>query len=105
MRVVDKEPGVTNGVNSCTLIPAGAKGPSKPEGHGLPLHLRSLYERCVAHLDTQQAVEIHQLLNELADTFSKGGHDLGRTELLKHQMNTRDAVPIRHAVTSAVALC
>ena len=85
--------GVTNCVNSCELIPAGAK--EKPKGHGLPQHLRSLYERSVAYLSSQQAMEVYQLLNEFADTFSKETHDLGRIDLVKHQINTRDAAPIR----------
>ena len=77
-----REPGgsdVINCVNSCKLIPAGVKKPSKPEGKGLPQHLRSLYERNVAHLDIQQAVEVYQLLNEFADT-SKGPHNLGEKQ-------------------------
>ena len=82
-------------VNYCELISTGTKEPSKPEVCGLPQHLRSLYERSVAHLDDQQAVEVYQLLNEFADTFSKGAGDLGRTDLVKHQINTGDAAPIR----------
>ena len=66
-------------VNSCKLISTGHSGkePSEPEVHGLPQHLRSLYEKSVAHLDDQQAVEVYQLLIEFADTFSKGADDLG----------------------------
>ena len=37
---------------------------------------------------------MYELLREFADTFSEGAHDLGRTDLVKHQINTRDAVPI-----------
>ena len=72
-----------SGVNSCELISTGAKEPSEPEVCGLPQHLRSLYERSVAHLDDQQAVVVYQLLNEFADTFSKGAGNLGRTDLVK----------------------
>ena len=88
-----REPGgsdVMNCVNSCKFIPAGVKKPSKSEGQGLPQYLRSLYEKSVAHLDIQQVVEV---LNEFADT-SKGPHDLGKTDLVKHQINTGNAAPI-----------
>ena len=74
---------------------SSSQEPSEPEVCGLPQHLRSLYERSVAHLNDQQAVEVYQLLNEFADTFSKGVGDLGRTGLVKHQINTGDAALIR----------
>ena len=81
--------------DSCQFIPTGTKGPAQPVVHNLTQYLRGLYARSTIHVNTQEAQEVYELLCEFADTFSEGAHDLGRTDLVKHQINTRDAVPIR----------
>ena len=82
-------------VNSCRVFSTGAMETEQIVGRELPQNPRSLYGRSVAHLNTQQATEVYQLLSEFSDTFSEGAHDLGRTDLVKHQINTGGAAPIR----------
>ena len=64
----------------------------------LPPHLKELYERSVAALDEDEFQGVHKLLHEFSDIFSAGPHDLGCTDLIKHQINTGDAPPIRQPV-------
>ena len=61
-------------------------------------HLKELYERSVAALDEDEFQGVHKLLHEFSDIFSAGPHDLGCTDLIKHQINTGDAPPIRQPV-------
>ena len=64
----------------------------------LPPHLEELYECSVAALDEDEFQEVHKLLNEFSDISSAGPHDLGCTNLIKHQINTGEAPPIRQPV-------
>ena len=61
----------------------------------LPDHLRDLYNRSTADLTTQESKQLYDLLLEFADVLSESPHDLGRTDLVKHQINTNGANPIR----------
>ena len=61
----------------------------------LPHHLRELYERSVTGLTTREAEQLSDLLLDFSDVFSEGSHDLGRTDLVKHNINTEGAAPIR----------
>ena len=60
-----------------------------------PHHLCELYKRSTTDLTTQESEQLRKLLIEFADVFSEGPHDLGRTDLVKHQINTEGAAPIR----------
>ena len=64
----------------------------------LPPHLKELYERSVAALEETECQEVHKLLNEYSDIFSAGPHDLGCTDLIKHQIHTGEAPPLRQPV-------
>ena len=46
-------------------------------------------------LTTQEAEQLSDLLLDFSDVFSKGSHDLGRTDLVKHNINTDGAASIR----------
>lgn len=61
----------------------------------LPNHLQDLYDRSVVCLTPDQRKQVHDLLCEYSDIFSQGSHDLGRTDLIKHKINTGDAPPMR----------
>ena len=61
----------------------------------LPEHLKELYRASTDGLTPNQQTQVYNLLCELADVFSQGPHDLGRTDLVQHCINTRDASPIR----------
>ncbi len=61
----------------------------------VPSHLQDLWQRSVVCLTEEQAGEVGQLLSRYADVFSKGDHDLGCTDLVKHHIHTGDARPIK----------
>ena len=50
----------------------------------LPLHL---YESSVANLTAKEAEQLLDLLLDFSNVFSEGSHDLGRTDVVKHQIN------------------
>ena len=61
----------------------------------VPSHLQDLWKRAVEDLDPLHHGAITELLVDYADVFSKGDGDLGRTDLVKHGINTGSARPIR----------
>ena len=61
----------------------------------LPSHLQDLYERSVACLMPDHKKQVYDLLCEYSDLFSQGVHDLGRTDLIKHRIDTGDAPHMR----------
>ena len=48
----------------------------------------------VSGLTTQEAEQLMALLLDFSNVFSEGPHDLGRTDLVKHGINTAGAAPI-----------
>jgi len=64
-------------------------GPSEP-GNGA-----RLLGVDTKRLDASQLQELDTLVNDFRDTFSTGRHDLGRTDLTYHQIDTGDASPIK----------
>ena len=69
---------------------------SQVKGDDLPKHLKDLYARGKEGLNAGQQRQLHDLLLEFQDIFSKGPQDLGKTGLAKHEINTGDAAPVRH---------
>ena len=61
----------------------------------LPEHLRDLYRRSSENLTPAQKAQVHNLLCQYSDVFSKGPQDMGKTEEVQHHINTQDAAPIR----------
>ena len=61
----------------------------------LPHHMRDLYERSATDLTAEEARQLYDLLYEFSDVFSESSHDLGRTDMVKHLINTGGAAPIR----------
>ncbi len=86
----------------CCVLPApvencaGSVGATK-KTEELPHHLRDLYDRSVTHLGPDEKRRVSQLLHEFPDVFSAGPHDLGCTDIVKHQIHTGDAAPIRQS--------
>ena len=64
-------------------------------GYDLPEHLKDLYAQSTEGLNAGQQRQLHELLLDFQDIFSKGPQDLGTTGLAKHEINTGDAVPVR----------
>ena len=61
----------------------------------LPNHVRELYERSIVGLNDTEKEALYNLLCEFSNLFSQGSHDLGRTDLVKHHINTGTAAPVR----------
>ena len=63
----------------------------------LPEHLVDLAKRSAAKLTPDQVRRMESLLVRYADVFSRGDHDLGRTGMVKHSINTGSCPPIKQA--------
>ena len=63
----------------------------------LPDHLKDIYQRSIDGLEPERQEQICRLLCEFSEVFSKGPQDLGRTDVIQHRINTKDAAPIRQA--------
>ena len=61
----------------------------------LPKHLHELFERSSAGLTSEQSKHVYALLCRYAHVFSSGPRDMGRTDLIKHKIDTQGAAPIR----------
>jgi hypothetical protein len=63
----------------------------------VPEHLRALYIQSIGEgeLNGVVAENLKQLLLKHADVFAKNDDDLGRTDVIKHDIDTGGAVPIR----------
>ncbi|KAG9294729.1 hypothetical protein G9A89_008208 [Geosiphon pyriformis] len=44
-------------------------------------------------LEPQQQRQLKQLIAEFADIFAKNNNDLGKTDIVQHQIHTEDALP------------
>ncbi|CAG2191634.1 unnamed protein product [Mytilus edulis] len=61
----------------------------------LPEYLQNLYERSISHLEKEQQDQVYRLLFKYQTAFSKCKSDLGRTNIVKHKINTGDAPPFK----------
>lgn len=61
----------------------------------VPDHLQDLYERTMENIGKTHQDQIIELLNTYEDVFSKGDHDIGRTDRVKHSIHTICPAPIR----------
>ena len=61
----------------------------------VPPHVKDLYTQCLPALTkTQHRNRLAQMLSEYADVFAKHPDDIGRTNLVKHVIDTGDAKPV-----------
>ena len=63
----------------------------------LPPHLQPIWESCTENLTTDQASKVKDLLLKHSNVFAKDKNDLGRTDIVKHKINTGDTAPIKQA--------
>ena len=75
--------------------PAGRACRITPCTTSLPNHLVDLYQRTSSCLGETQKVEVEALLVEFADVFACSADDLGRTSIVRHEINTSGTRPIR----------
>lgn len=58
-------------------------------------HLQELLDKSCAGLTPEQGTCVSELLDSFSDVFSAGDHDLGRTSLAEHTINTGDSRPVK----------
>lgn len=78
----------THQISTCS-----AKNDSGPSD--LPPHLEKLFENSCQELDHKQQQKLKELLCNYANIFSKSPTDIGRTNLVKHKIETGNHKPVR----------
>ena len=62
----------------------------------IPEHVRQLYEQTLPQLQTaKQRDRLTSILIDYADFFARHKDDIGRTHMIKHEIETGDAKPVR----------
>ena len=61
----------------------------------LPMHLKELYKRSTAGLTPDRCQQVYNLLKRYSHIFSAGSRDLGRTDVIKHQIDTQSATEVK----------
>ena len=61
----------------------------------LPEYLHVVWENSTENLSSEQALQVKELLLKHKDVFAKDKTDLGRTNVVKHTINTGDAAPVK----------
>lgn len=61
----------------------------------IPEHLKELIERSSTHLSSHEQEQMAKLLCSYQQLFSKNSSDLGRTTLVKHEIDTGNTRPIK----------
>ena len=94
------------GVSICDDLGDGVGNVNRPQAEiKLPNHVRELYEKSIVGLDITQKEMLYNLLYEFSGLFSQGSHDLGRTDLVKHRINTGIAAPVRQPPRRFPCIC
>ena len=68
-----------------------------PRAKRMPDHLRSLFNDATKFMVPEEAQSVRQLLIKYQHVLSAGPDDLGKTELVKHKIDTGDNSPIKMA--------
>lgn len=61
----------------------------------LPDYLKDVWERSSVNLTKEESGKLAQLLTKYQGAFAKSSADIGRTNLVQHEINTGNAAPIR----------
>lgn len=61
----------------------------------VPSYLQDLLQRSLSNIDPKYHQAIKQCLVDFQDVFSSGSHDLGRTNAVRHHIETGNSRPIR----------
>lgn len=69
--------------------------PSDPLPAVVPSHLESLYAESTMELEETERRKLAELLSAYSDVFSTGPTDLGRTNLVQHDIQTRPGPPVK----------
>ncbi|KAK3552131.1 hypothetical protein QTP86_001505 [Hemibagrus guttatus] len=69
--------------------------PADPLPAVVPSHLESLYAESTMELEETERRKLAELLSAYSDVFSTGPTDLGRTNLVQHNIQTRPGPPVK----------
>jgi hypothetical protein len=61
----------------------------------VPVHLNDLFDKSTKALSNTEQVKLKEFLIKYQEVFSKTPSDIGYTEIIKNQINTGDAKPIK----------
>ena len=67
-------------------------------GHCLPEPLQDLVDRSSKQLDNEQKCKLKETLLNYQDVFALNDEDMGFTEIVKHQIHTEGAKPIKQRI-------
>ena len=86
--------GIISAVEASAVQP-GSVARGATGGPELPEHLVDLFERSRANVDAEHHGLVQRCLSDFQDVFSRGEFDIGRTDVVRHHINTGDARPIK----------
>ena len=66
-----------------------------PPPSSVPAHLQEMVEGACANLSPEQALKVTNLISEFQDIFVGPNGELGKTDLIKHEIDTGTARPIK----------
>jgi hypothetical protein len=69
----------------------------------IPKHLVDLADRCTDGLNSDDTNAVTSLLSRYSNVFSTGDLDIGRTNLVKHRIDTGNARPVRQPLRRSSA--
>jgi hypothetical protein len=61
----------------------------------LPIHLKQLYASSVKYVSDDQANKLRRVLIKYENLFAKSDKDMGRTNVVKHKIETKEARPVK----------
>ena len=78
------------------MMSAGGDDADRTEpSEDLPEHLKDLYDRCTVNLTEGNKMKAKQLLIKYSRLFSATDEDVGRTNIVKHKINTGTHDPVK----------
>ena len=99
MNITNEEQTLHPGANVATISPVcriqNVKDVTSTNNGKVPEHLQDLFDRTTEGMDHQQQDQVAKLLIRFSNVFSKSDDDIGRTGVIKHQIPTGDAQPIK----------
>jgi hypothetical protein len=61
----------------------------------LPEHLALVIDKCKCNLNESQNLAVEELILKNAEAFASSKNDLGYTDIIQHQVNTGNALPVK----------
>ena len=82
-------------VNTTSLCTENVHNNDTQADSQIPEHMVDLYQKSCTNLDSVQKEILKDMLDKHVDVFAKDKHELGTCNLIKHKIDTAEALPIR----------